>query len=212
MPAPIALDSTTCLLLIDIQTSFLHPTHWGSARSNPSHEANISALLSAFRRSRSSASPPPVIHVQHLSPNPSSKLHPSYIGSPGSGFEGQHGVDFLPYARPLEGEAVVTKAGNSGFIGTELEAMIRQRGIRTLVIGGITTDQCVSTTTRMAENLGVCDGGWGKGRVILVTDATATFAKGTFDAETVHAVNVESLRDEFAEIWTTQEVLRAMGA
>ena len=71
-------------------------------------------------------------------------------------------MDFLPYARPLEGEAVVTKAGNSGFIGTELEAMIRQRGIRTLVIGGITTDQCVSTTTRMAENLGVCDGGWGK--------------------------------------------------
>lgn len=71
-------------------------------------------------------------------------------------------MDFLPYAQPLEGEAVVTKGVNSGFIGTELEAMIRQRGIRTLVIGGITTDQCVSTTTRMAANLGVCDGGWGK--------------------------------------------------
>ena len=50
-----------------------------------------------------------------------------------------------------------------------------------------------------------------QGRVILVPDATATFAKGPFDAETVHAVNVESLRDEFAEIMTTQEVLRAMG-
>ena len=155
-----APDPTTCLLLIDNQTSFLHPTHWGTSRSNPSHAPNITALLSAFRHPRTS--PPHIIHVQHLSPNPSSKLHPAYIGSPGSGFEGQHGVDFLFYAQPLEGEAVVTKGVNSAFIGTELEGMVRRRGIRTLVIGGITTDQCVSTTTRMAADLGVCEGGWGK--------------------------------------------------
>ena len=71
-------------------------------------------------------------------------------------------MDFLFYAQPLEGEAVVTKGVNSAFIGTELEEVVRRRGIRTLVIGGITTDQCVSTTARMAANLGVCEGGWGK--------------------------------------------------
>lgn len=49
-----------------------------------------------------------------------------------------------------------------------------------------------------------------QGRIILVTDACYTFAKGAFDAEIVHAVNVASLKDEFAEIWTTEEVIAAL--
>jgi nicotinamidase-related amidase len=71
-------------------------------------------------------------------------------------------------------------------------------------------DHCVSTTVRMAGNLGVCNGENGAGgEVILVEDAVACWKKSDespFDAETIHAVHVESLR-EFANIAKTTEVV-----
>ena len=68
-------------------------------------------------------------------------------------------MDFLDFARPQEerGEVVIHKGVNSAFIGTDLERVIKGRDIRTLLVAGLTTDHCVSTTTRMAANLGVCD-------------------------------------------------------
>jgi nicotinamidase-related amidase len=119
-----------------------------------------------------------------------------------------------PFAAPLEGELVITKHVNSGFIGTDLEKVLRvhfggQLGL--LFIIGLTTDHCVSTTTRMAGNLKVYDGEGGtKGEVFLVADATAAWKKGEgnewFEAEIVHSVNVESLK-EFATIVKTDDVL-----
>ena len=165
MADPIPRNSTTCLLLIDNQLAFQHPTHWGTTRSNPSFEVNISSLLSAFRHPISSTVSlshskikPLIIHVQHLSKDPTSPLHPSYIGDVGSNFDGKRGVDFLPFMQPGAGERIVTKGVNSAFIGTELEKILRESEVRTLVIAGLTTDHCVSTTTRMAANLGVCEG------------------------------------------------------
>ena len=160
MPNPIPRNPTTCLLLVDNQLGFLHPTHWGTTRSNPSFESNISALLGAFRSSTSSKtnSKPLIIHIQHLSKDPTSLLHPSYIGAAGSNFDGKNGIDFLPFVQPEAGERIVTKGVNSAFIGTQLEEILRESEVRTLVIAGLTTDHCVSTTTRMAANLGVCEG------------------------------------------------------
>ena len=113
----------------------------------------------------------------------------------------------------MDGEPIVEKSVNSGFIGTNLEKMLRDQKIQTLYICGITTDHCVSTTTRTANNLHVCDvlsedGSVSAGRIVLVEDATACFQKpdGKWDAETVHGVNVESLK-EFAHIQTTDEVV-----
>lgn len=48
------------------------------------------------------------------------------------------------------------------------------------------------------------------GRVVLVADATATFAKGGFDAETIHAVSVASLSEEFADVFSTRDVVEAL--
>lgn len=198
-------STPTALLLIDNQKGFNHPTHWGTSRSNPNYERNTKALLSAFRAIQEDGRGPAplIIHIFHNSLNPNSPLHS----------EAGDGIDFLPFAQPKKDEYVISKHVNSSFIGTNLEKLLRSKGIRRLVICGLTIDHCVSTTTRMAANLGVTDypdeegGELSKGRVILVHDATATFNRGPWDAETMHNVSVESLRDEFAEMMTTEEVL-----
>lgn len=198
-PLPPPLTATT-LVLIDSQTGFTHPTHWGPARSNPSYETNVAALLSHFRALRSAhpGAGPEIIHVRHASLDPTSPLHPDAPG-----------FQWMPYTTPIAGEQIVTKGVNSSFIGTDLEKMLRAAGTRRLYIAGLSTDHCVSTTVRMAGNLGVADGEWGKGEVVLVGDATACWEKGGggWKAEIVHTVHVESLR-EFARVGWTAEVVR----
>ncbi|PYH63888.1 putative isochorismatase family hydrolase [Aspergillus vadensis CBS 113365] len=216
----------TALLLIDNQNGFTHPTHWGPSRSNPNYEANIQSLLTTFRNTlttHDSSHHHEIIHIFHSSTTPTSPLHPTYTTP-----TGEQGIDPLPICTPLSTEKQIWKHVNSSFIGTELEEYLREKGIRQLIVAGLTTDHCVSTTVRMAANLGVVDrikvvkGVEGnevigkqddevdKGRIILVSDATATFAKGGWDAETVHQVSVASLDGEFAEVFGVREVVRAL--
>lgn len=199
----------TVLLVIDMQRGFEHPTHWGPKRSNANLESNVAALLSRYRSlattAGSSSATHKLIHVKHDSLSSDSPLHPSAPGN-----------SFLPCAEPLRGELVIGKTVNSAFIGTELESVLRThyRGAKGKIwVVGLTTDHCVSTTVRMAGNLGVTNGDGGeKGEVVLVGDATAAWQKvgGGFDAETVHGVHVESL-SEFAAIKKTVDVLEEWG-
>lgn len=102
------------------------------------------------------------------------------------GHDGGKGVAFQPCAAPSPGEIVFTKNVSSAFVGTDLEQTIRDRGITELVVAGMTTDGCVSTSVRMAANLGVKPE-----RVVLRSDATAMYERGigqlsnrmTWDAE-----------------------------
>lgn len=183
-------DDRTALLLIDVQRGFDDEAYWGGGRNNPDAEENIAALLEAWRETGR-----PVIHVQHASTNPRSPLRP-----------GHPGHEIKPEAAPREGEPVVVKNVNSAFIGTSLEADLRDAGISALVIAGFITNHCVSTTTRMAGNLGF--------RTVVVSDATATFDRvgpdgRRWDAETVHEISLASLHDEFATIASTADVLAA---
>lgn len=223
---PLKFTVPTALLLIDNQSGFTHAStasSWGNGRSNPLYEANIQSLLSAFRAARDSSSAPlEIIHVFHSSVQPDSPLHPSHPAK---------GIRPLDFAVPAADgkEPVFWKSVNSSFIGTNLESHLREKGIRQLIIAGLTTDHCVSTTTRMAANLQVVDrfldGGPVKlqsdgthektvkveaGRIILVSDATATFGKGGFDAETIHKVSIASLEGEFAEIFGTEDIVKAL--
>lgn len=182
------LPRQATLVLIDVQEGFDHP-RWGE-RNNPDAEAVIAELLTTWR-----ATGRPVVHVQHLSLEPDSPLRADRPG---------HALK--PCARPLAGEPVFTKHVNSAFIGTGLEAYLRERGLQDLVLAGLTTDHCVSTSTRMAGNLGFT--------VTVVEDATATFGRcgpdGTsYNAEQVHRVALASLHGEFATVRRAQEVLAA---
>ncbi|KAJ5874612.1 uncharacterized protein N7529_003042 [Penicillium soppii] len=223
-----ALDFSlpTALILIDNQQGLTNPStlsHWGPSRSNPQYETNTQALLSAFRAAKSSSSTPlEVIHVFHSSTSPKSPLHPLHP---------EQGIRPLDFAAPAAdgSEAVFWKTVNSSFIGTGLEAHVREKGFRQLIIAGLTTDHCVSTTTRMAANLGVVDRYPGdgpvrlrsdgthenelnveKGRIVLVDDATATFGKGGIDAEIIHKVSLATLEGEFADVLKTEEVVKAL--
>ncbi|KAF2086548.1 Isochorismatase hydrolase [Saccharata proteae CBS 121410] len=196
------------LLLIDIQQAFNHPTFWGpGTRSTPAFEANVESLLATFR---DVVSPADIFHVCHHSTLPNSPLNPLWDSGNSSSNSSNSGVAFMPCAAPLVSEPTFTKSVNSAFIGTNLEAAIRGRGITVLVVAGLTTDHCVSTTVRMAANLGIVGTGAGQ-KIMLVSDATATWARGlgdlVFDAETVHAVQLASLGGEFCEVMTTAQVL-----
>jgi len=176
------------LLVVDVQRGFDDP-FWG-ARNNPQAEANIERIVAAWREAGR-----PVVHVLHDSMSPTSPLRP---GSPGNTPK--------PEAEPREGERVYRKTVNSAFIGTSLEADLRDAGVSTLVVVGLTTNHCVSTSVRMAGNLGF--------ETYLVTDATATFDRLGLDgrtrsAEDVHAAALSDLQEEFATLIDSDAVIAA---
>lgn len=186
--APIPVNAA--LIIIDVQQAFNDP-EWGQ-RNNPQAEANIAALLAAWRQTGR-----PLFHIQHHSTNPASLLHPD-----------REGCAVKPEAAPLPGEPVIFKHVNSAFIGTDLEQRLRAAGISDVVMVGITTDHCVSTSTRMAGNFGFTTS--------IVSDATATFERTGpdgrhYSAQQMHDTALASLNGEFAAVVTTAQMLAALG-
>jgi nicotinamidase-related amidase len=181
----------TALIVVDVQKAFDERDAKGDARNNPHAIDRIGALLAAFR-----AKGAMVVHVRHASRNPHSRFRPELPG-----FAVKH------EAREHPGEPVLVKHANAAFIGTDLEARLRDKGIEHVVIIGATTNHCVETTARMAGNLGF--------DTKLVRDATWTYdltgLDGTcFPAEQVHAMTLANLEGEFAEIVTANDVLRRL--
>lgn len=179
-------DNIPALLIIDVQKGLAEATL--GARNNPDAEANISALLKTWRKQGR-----PIIHIRHCSTEPDSPLRP---GLPGNAYKDE--------VQPLPGEKEFTKSANSAFIDTGLEQYLRNAHIPALVIVGLTTDHCVSATTRMASDLGF--------DVTLVSDATAAFERIGYDgvhcsAEDIHRINLVSLDGEFCELRSTAEIL-----
>lgn len=178
-------DNSCALLLIDVQKGFQDEAFWGK-RNNPALEKNVSYLVNAFRRHGQT-----IVHVQHHSTERESPLRP-----------GLHGVEFMDFAKPKD-ETVFIKSVNSAFIGTNLESFLKENRIKEIVLAGLTSDHCVSTTARMASNLGF--------KVLIPYDAVATFDRVGFDgsvypAELVHQVSLASLKGEFAKIISCSEV------
>lgn len=181
------------LILIDIQRGFDAPA-WG-ARNNPGAEIRAARLLDHWRRQAA-----PIVHVRHVSAEPGSPL--------GRG----PGAEFKAEAMPRPGETIIEKSVNSAFIGTDLEAHLRGAGAQALVICGLTTPHCVSTTTRMAANLGF--------DVTLAHDACAAFSVNSDrgwhsepaaapDPEMVHRAAIDHLHGEFCRAESVADILVA---
>lgn len=180
------LPDNAALIIIDVQKCFDHPK-WGK-RNNLQAEQNIERILKAWRDSKR-----PVFHVQHLSTSPNSPLNPDSSGS-----------EIKDSVKPKDAEPVIQKHVNSAFIGTNLEQLLRDNQIGTLVITGLTTPHCVSTTTRMAGNFGF--------DTYLVSDATAAFEivghnGKRYSAEEIHETALATLHGEFATVIETETVL-----
>lgn len=174
------------LLIIDLQKTWSDPS-WGP-RNNPFAEDNIAALLSWWREADL-----PRIIVQHHSNEPHSRLR---VGQPGCALQ--------DIVHPGAGELVLTKSVNSAFIGTGLQDLLLSHGWTDIVVVGLTTVHCCSTTIRMGANLGF--------HMTAVADAMATFdapdIRGqTIPAEVMHQVELAALSHEFAAITNTRALI-----
>ena len=179
-------EKKRALIMVDVQKAF-DDKKWGE-RNNLNAEENISKILQLCRKKSWL-----VIHIQHTSDNPNSVFHPM-----------NDGFAIKEIVEPIEDEVIFTKKVNSSFIGTNLEEYLKENEISTVVITGLTTPHCVSTTTRMSGNLGF--------NTYLISDATAAFGlkdhNGTYyDAETIHNISLATLHDEFATILTTEQLV-----
>ena len=176
------------LILIDWQQGFEDHDYWGGNRNNPDAEIKAKSLLEHWR-----ALSLPVFHGIHDSEDPNSLLRQEKTGG-----------QFMTELQPQSGEPVIIKNVNSCFIGTELETQLRDAKINDLVICGLTTNHCVSTTVRMAGNLGF--------NVELVGDACATFDRQgedgiTYPAQMVHDISLANIHKEFCIVTHTQTIL-----
>jgi nicotinamidase-related amidase len=185
----IFIQNNPALILIDIQKGFDDIAYWGGQRNNPDAEKNAALLLKLWRERNL-----PIFHVKHCSTNPQSLLRESVAGN-----------EFKEEVKPIGLEPIIKKNVNSAFIGTDLKERLDTAGITKLVIAGLTTDHCVSTTTRMAGNFGY--------DAYLVSDATATFNKKgmtgqNYSAEIIHETALASLNGEFATVVTTEFIKR----
>ncbi|MCU1244167.1 MAG: AraC family transcriptional regulator [Acidobacteria bacterium] len=138
----------SALLVIDAQDSFKLGPHW-ERRSNPDFEANLDALIQAWR-----AADLPVIFILHHDEDP--------------GFRpGDPEVRLMSFIDRRESEPLLFKNTRNSFTSTDLQQRLEGLGVRRLVITGIQTEQCCETTARLAADLGY--------DVDFVTEATMSF-------------------------------------
>ena len=179
------------LILVDIQKGFENEDYWGGNRNNKDAEVICGRILRKWRELNL-----PIFHIRHSSTNPNSKLHKQNAG-----------FDFNENVLPQENEPIITKSVNSAFIGTNLKEQLDGLGITTLVIVGLTTNHCVSTTVRMSGNFGY--------ETYLISDATATFDRigvndEKYDSEIIHLTTLANLNEEFATILDSKELMMRM--
>jgi nicotinamidase-related amidase len=157
----------TALLVIDMQRDFVEPGGFGELLGND--VTVMRYVIDPIRRvlAASRAAGMTVIHTREghqpdLSDCPPSKLARGRlshrIGDPGPNgrilVRGEQGHDIIEDLRPLRGETVVDKQGKGSFYATDLDDLLRRRRIESLIITGVTTEVCVHSTVREANDRG----------------------------------------------------------
>jgi nicotinamidase-related amidase len=165
-PFEFALDDTA-LVIIDMQRDFVEPGGFGESLGNDVDQLRVVIPVLANVLEKARAAGLLVIHTREghlpdLSDCPPSKLsrgNPSQrIGDPSPNgrilIRGEKGHDIVPELYPIEGEPVIDKPGKGAFYATEFGDVLAARGIRRLVVTGVTTEVCVHTTVREANDRG----------------------------------------------------------
>jgi nicotinamidase-related amidase len=179
-PYPFPIGTRPALVVIDMQRDFLEPGGFGAALGNDVARLRpiiptIARLLDAFRSAGL-----PIIHTKEchnpdLGDCPPSKLYRGHaslrIGDRGPMgrilIEGEPGNDFIPELKPGPGEVVIPKPGKGAFHATQLQTILEYLGTSSLIVTGVTTEVCVQTTLREANDRGH--------ECLLVEDGTASY-------------------------------------
>jgi nicotinamidase-related amidase len=180
-PQPVAIDPTrTAVVIIDMQRDFLEPGGFGEALGNDVSRLNAAvrpcmALLAAARKREMFVVHTREGHRPDMSDAPKAKVERGApklrIGDPGPMgrilIRGEPGHDIVKDLYPRSGEPVVDKPGKGAFYATDLQLLLQDRGIENLVVCGVTTEVCVHTTVREANDRGY--------RCIVPADCCASY-------------------------------------
>lgn len=180
-PQPLAVDlARTALVIIDMQRDFLEPGGFGETLGND--VSRLQAAVAPCRRILDAARALGMLvvhtregHRPDLSDAPPAKVlrgAPSLrIGAPGPMgrilIRGEPGHEIIPALAPKAGEPVIDKPGKGAFHATELDQVLRVRGIEALLVCGVTTEVCVHTTVREANDRGY--------RAVVLGDCCASY-------------------------------------
>jgi nicotinamidase-related amidase len=180
-PTPINIEpQKTAALIIDMQRDFLEPGGFGESLGNDVSKLRVAvqpcqALLSGLRKKGMLIIHTREGHRPDLSDAPPAKLHrgspKSRIGEAGPMgrilVRGEPGHDIIKELYPLPDEPVIDKPGKGAFYATDLGPILIAQGIDTLLVCGVTTEVCVHTTVREANDRGY--------RCIVLSDCTASY-------------------------------------
>jgi nicotinamidase-related amidase len=187
-PEPISLDwSVTALLIIDMQRDFMEPGGFGETLGNDVSRlatavGPIATVLAAARKAGMLVVHTREGHLPDLSDAPPAKVErgaPSLrIGDPGPMgrilIRGEAGHDIIPELYPIDGEIVIDKPGKGAFYATGLNDILKKHDIENLLVCGVTTEVCVNTTVREANDRGY--------RCVVLADGCASYFPEFHDA------------------------------
>ncbi|AZQ66733.1 cysteine hydrolase [Silicimonas algicola] len=214
LPFPLVFDpETTVLMVIDMQRDFIEEGGFGASLGNDVRLLQAIVPATARLIAAARAAEIPVIHTREchapdLSDCPPAKrgrgspaLRIGDVGPMGRVLiAGEPGADIVPELAPAEGEIVIDKPGKGAFYATDLGDRLARLGTRTLVLAGVTTEVCVQTTMREANDRGY--------ECLLAEDATESYFP-EFKAATLEMIRAQgAIVGWTATTWQIEAALR----
>ena len=193
----------TAMIVVDMQNDFVAS---GAAMETPAARAVVPKLADALKVCRDAGIK--VIYTAHAHRRDGSDMglfddmHPP-IANRAALIDGTAGVDIYPELAPASGEHVIKKHRYSGFFGTDLDIILREWGVDTVIISGATTENCCLATAR--------DAMFRNYRVVFLSDATATYdypdrGFGAMPAGEVHHATLVILADSTAHVMSVEDM------